>query len=137
MALSPHLLPVEPLASLRSRRSAKWQTYPPDVIPLTVAEMDFALAPSVAEALHDAVERSDAGYAMPVPDLGQAVAEFAGRRWGWQIDAAWCRLRRRQRGFSQQGLEPGGPQMRCHRRRFSTVRGMAGSLIQDPDGLRP
>ena len=42
MAQPPHLLPVEPLASLRSRRSAKWQTYPPDVIPLTVAEMDFA-----------------------------------------------------------------------------------------------
>jgi cystathionine beta-lyase len=78
---------VEPLASLRARRSAKWQTYPPDVIPLTVAEMDFALAPAVAEALHDAVDRSDAGYAMPVPDLGQAVAEFADRRWGWQIDA--------------------------------------------------
>jgi cysteine-S-conjugate beta-lyase len=87
VALPPHLLPVEPLASLRSRRSAKWQTYPPDVIPLTVAEMDFALAPSVAVALHDAVDRSDAGYAMPVPDLGQAVAEFADRRWGWQIDA--------------------------------------------------
>jgi cystathionine beta-lyase len=78
---------VEPLASLRARRSAKWQTYPPDVIPLTVAEMDFALAPSVAEALHDAIDRSDAGYAMPVPDLGQAVAGFADRRWGWQIDA--------------------------------------------------
>jgi cysteine-S-conjugate beta-lyase len=37
-------LPVDPLDVLRKRRSAKWQTYPADVLPLTVAEMDFALA---------------------------------------------------------------------------------------------
>jgi cysteine-S-conjugate beta-lyase len=79
-------LPVEPLASLRARRSAKWQTYAPDVLPLTVAEMDFALAPPVAAALRDAVDRSDTGYAMPVPELGQAVAQFADRRWGWAVD---------------------------------------------------
>jgi cystathionine beta-lyase len=30
-------LPVDPLAVLRERRSAKWQTYPADVLPLTVA----------------------------------------------------------------------------------------------------
>src|SRR5205809_229040 len=41
-------LPVDTLGVLRKRRSAKWQTYPPDVLPLTVAEMDFALAAPVA-----------------------------------------------------------------------------------------
>jgi cystathionine beta-lyase len=82
------LLPVDPLERLRQRRSAKWQTYPRDVLPLTVAEMDFALAPAVSAALRDAVERSDAGYAMPVPGLGQAVAAFAARRWSWDIDPA-------------------------------------------------
>ena len=34
-------LPVDQLDVLRQRRSAKWQTYPADVLPLTVAEMDF------------------------------------------------------------------------------------------------
>jgi cystathionine beta-lyase len=81
-------LPVDPLAVLRKRRSAKWQTYPADVLPLTVAEMDFALAEPVAEALREAVERSDAGYAMPVPELGRALTSFAGSRWGWDIDPA-------------------------------------------------
>jgi cystathionine beta-lyase len=81
-------LPVDPLAVLRKRRSAKWQTYPADVLPLTVAEMDFALAEPVAEALHEAVERSDAGYAMPVPGLGRALAGFAASRWNWDVDPA-------------------------------------------------
>jgi cystathionine beta-lyase len=79
-------LPVDPLERLLQRRSEKWRTYPRDVVPLTVAEMDFALAPAVSAALHDAVERSDAGYAMAVPDLGQALAGFAARRWGWDIN---------------------------------------------------
>jgi cystathionine beta-lyase len=74
-------LPVDPLDVLRQRRSAKWQTYPADVLPLTVAEMDFSLAAPVADALREAVERSDAGYAVAVPGLGRAIAGFAGRRW--------------------------------------------------------
>jgi cystathionine beta-lyase len=86
MDLGAPELPVDPLDLLRKRRSAKWQTYPADVLPLTVAEMDFALAAPVAEALHEAVERSDAGYAMAVPGLGRAVAAFAASRWSWDVD---------------------------------------------------
>jgi cysteine-S-conjugate beta-lyase len=84
----PMLLPVSPLGELRKRLSAKWQTYPADVLPLTVAEMDFDLAAPVAEALQEASGRSDAGYAMPEPGLGRALAGFAGRRWDWEIDPA-------------------------------------------------
>jgi cystathionine beta-lyase len=58
---------VDPLDRLLQRRSAKWRTYPRDVLPLPVAEMDFALAPAVSAALRGAVERSDTGYAMAVP----------------------------------------------------------------------
>ena len=81
-------LPVDPLGALRQRRSAKWRTYPADVLPLTVAEMDFALAGPVAAALREAVGRSDAGYAMAMPDLGDALAGFASRRWNWNPDPA-------------------------------------------------
>ena len=81
-------LPVDPLGILRQRRSAKWQTYPADVLPLTVAEMDFALAAPVAASLREAIERSDAGYALAVPDLGRAIAGFAASRWNWDIDPA-------------------------------------------------
>ena len=71
-------LPVDPVEVLRQRRSAKWQTYPADVLPLTVAEMDFALAAPIADALREAVERSDVGYAKAGPELGRALAGFAG-----------------------------------------------------------
>jgi cystathionine beta-lyase len=81
-------LSVDPLEVLRQRRSTKWQTYPADVLPLTVAEMDFALAVPIAEALREAVARSDAGYAMAVPDLGRALAGFAARRWNWDFEPA-------------------------------------------------
>ncbi|HEX3593042.1 MAG TPA: aminotransferase class I/II-fold pyridoxal phosphate-dependent enzyme [Pseudonocardiaceae bacterium] len=81
-------LTVDPLDVLRRRRSAKWHTYPDDVLPLTVAEMDYPLAEPIAAVLHDAVNRSDTGYALPAPDLGTALARFAGRRWGWDIDPA-------------------------------------------------
>jgi cysteine-S-conjugate beta-lyase len=81
-------LPIDPLDLLRQRRSAKWQTYPKDVLPLTVAEMDVNLAPPVAEVLAEAVRRSDTGYGQAAPDLGRAVARFAARRWGWDVDPA-------------------------------------------------
>ena len=81
-------LPVDPLEKLRQRRSAKWQTYPADVLPLTVAEMDFPLAAPVAASLREAIERSDAGYALAVPNLGRAIAGFAASRWNWDIDPA-------------------------------------------------
>jgi cystathionine beta-lyase len=81
-------LPVDSLDVLRQRRSEKWQTYPADVLPLTVAEMDFALAAPIADALREAVERSDTGYAMAAPELCRALAGFAARRWSWDLDPA-------------------------------------------------
>ena len=72
-------LPVDPLDVLRKRRSAKWQTYPPDVLPLTVAEMDFALAAPVAEALREAVEpvrhRVCDGHAGAGPGAGRVCRQ--------------------------------------------------------------
>jgi cystathionine beta-lyase len=58
------------------------------VLPLPVAEMDFPLAPAVQEVLREAVERSDTGYAMAVPALGEALAGFTARRWSWRVDPA-------------------------------------------------
>jgi cysteine-S-conjugate beta-lyase len=79
-------LSVEPLAALRRRQSAKWRTYPADVLPLTVAEMDFGLAPPVQEVLAAAVAASDTGYSDAGPELGKAVAKFAAERWDWRVD---------------------------------------------------
>src|ERR1700760_125 len=81
-------LPIDPLEQLRQRQSSKWRTYPADVLPLPVAEMDVNLAPPIAAALTAAVQRSAPGCAPPTPDLGRAVAGFAARRWNWDVDTA-------------------------------------------------
>jgi len=75
------------LDELRARRSAKWATYPADVLPAWVAEMDFALAEPVRAALQGALDRDDCGYPSPGA-LGDAFAGFAGRRHGWSVDPA-------------------------------------------------
>src|SRR3954465_12596981 len=69
------------------RRSAKWAGYPPDVLPVWVAEMDFPLAEPIKAALHEAVERDDIGYLGPeLLGVPQALADFAARRLGWEVD---------------------------------------------------
>jgi len=79
------------LELLRPRRSAKWAKYPPDVLPAWVAEMDFALALPIREALLAAVSRDDTGYADP-GRLGESFARFAAGRFGWDIDPERVRL---------------------------------------------
>ena len=82
---------AETLDRLRGRTSEKWVRYPPDVLPLFVAEMDYPLAPAIAEAMIDRIRRSDTGYvASPLP-VGEAFAGFAERRWGWTVDPASVR----------------------------------------------
>jgi cystathionine beta-lyase len=72
---------------LRLRRSAKWATYPQDVLPAWLAEMDFPLAEPVSRALTETIELGDCGYASPV-ELGTAFASFAALRHGWEVDPA-------------------------------------------------
>lgn len=84
---SAYNLTTIPLELLRQRRSAKWTSFPDDVLPAFVAEMDFPLAAPVKRALIEAVERDDTGYANPDKSgLGQAFAGFADRRFGWTVD---------------------------------------------------
>jgi cysteine-S-conjugate beta-lyase len=77
-----------PIELLRERTSVKWRTYPADVLPLWVAEMDVPLAPSIRAAVSRALELGDTGY-----PAGTAYAEgfrdFAADRWGWSdVDIA-------------------------------------------------
>lgn len=77
------------LQTLRQRQSIKWQLYPPDVLPMWVAELDVPTAPCVAEVLHRAVDLGDTGYAAPF-HLGAAFAGFARRHWDWAVDPERC-----------------------------------------------
>lgn len=76
---------------LRRRSSTKWRTYPDDVLPLFVAETDFALAPAITEALNTAVSLGDTGYTPQDLGVRDAFAGFAARRYGWTVEPARVR----------------------------------------------
>jgi cystathionine beta-lyase len=75
-------------AELAKRKSFKWRTYPPDVLPTFVAEMDFTVADEISEAVRAALAIGDTGYPH-VGDLGEAFASFAARRLGWTPRRDW------------------------------------------------
>ncbi|GAA1217071.1 MalY/PatB family protein [Pseudonocardia alaniniphila] len=79
------------LPMLQRRRSSKWVEYPSDVLPAFVAEMDVSLAPPIRDALLEAIEIGDLGYAEP-GGVFESFAGFAKRRFGWSPDAGRMRV---------------------------------------------
>jgi cystathionine beta-lyase len=75
------------LEVLRQRQSFKWRTYPADVLPAFVAEMDFDLAEQITDAVTAALAIGDCGYAHQGV-LGEAFRDFAADRLGWSPDPA-------------------------------------------------
>jgi cystathionine beta-lyase len=67
----------------------KWGAASPDVLPAWVAEMDYAPAEPLTEALHRAVAEGRFGYPSfgPGGELGEAYAGFAERRFGQEVVA--------------------------------------------------
>lgn len=58
------------LRQLQQRRSEKWHTYPADVLPAWVAEMDFPVAAPIQSELRRFTESADVGYPLGVTDTG-------------------------------------------------------------------
>lgn len=75
-------------ALLHSRLGEKWNTYPPEITPAWVAEMDFPLAEPIRVVLERAVDRFDVGYPINPQDTGlrECFSERMERLWGWQTD---------------------------------------------------
>lgn len=80
------------LEALGSRHSSKWRRFPPDVLPMHVAEMDFPIAESIKQRIITMVSESDLGYLGPIPEVASAFAKFAKNRWNWTIDEAQLKL---------------------------------------------
>jgi cystathionine beta-lyase len=80
-----------PESFLRSRRNSKWNLYPPDVLPAFIAEMDFAIAEPIQQAIRRTVDSEDYGY--PMREGGRAdrivSAAFVRRmktHFGWDTE---------------------------------------------------
>ena len=75
---------------LRARGSFKWTAPGPDGFGAAVAEMDFGAAPAILDALAGLSADANFGY-LPqflADELAAACAEFAKRRYGWDVDPA-------------------------------------------------
>lgn len=69
--------------------SVKWAKYAADVIPLWVADMDFAVPPAVIAALQRRVAHGVFGYNQPTGSQVAAVVGYLERKFGWAIEAEW------------------------------------------------
>jgi cysteine-S-conjugate beta-lyase len=69
--------------------SIKWTKYPPSVLPLWVADMDFPAPPAVNEALARAVAHAVHGYEFPSRRLRQTVATRMELLYGWKVSPSW------------------------------------------------
>jgi len=73
---------------LRARGSVKWAAPGPGGFGAAVAEMDFGAAPAILDALAALSADANFGYLPPflADELAAATAEFAKRRYGWDVD---------------------------------------------------
>ncbi|MCV6591808.1 MAG: PatB family C-S lyase [Silicimonas sp.] len=83
---------------LRGRHVSKFDniakvygTDDPEVIPMWVADMDFAAAPAITAALQAEVDLGFAGYFGNPEPVSAAVADWYAARHGWSLDPAWVR----------------------------------------------
>jgi cystathionine beta-lyase len=71
----------------RNSGSVKWTYYPADVIPMWVADMDFAAPEPVVRALHARVSHGLFGYEAPSLALREAVVGWLARHYDWHVHA--------------------------------------------------
>jgi cystathionine beta-lyase len=86
----PAVLDELDLRVLENRRSEKWHTYPRDVLPAWVAEMDFPVAAPIQDELRRFADQADVGYPIGLPETGlpQVFAARMHERFDWSPDPA-------------------------------------------------
>ena len=71
-------------------QSAKWEKYGArDILPMWVADTDFAVAPEIQAALHARAEHPVFGYTEPPPKLFELLVGRMRERYAWEIDSQW------------------------------------------------
>ncbi|TDX27911.1 cystathionine beta-lyase [Modicisalibacter xianhensis] len=73
----------------RQYPSQKWQRYASDVLPLWVADMDFASPPAIVDALSKRVAHGVFGYGRTPDSLRQTLCEWSQQHYRWSIEPGW------------------------------------------------
>ncbi len=80
-------------ADRRAFGSDKWTHYADDVLPMWVADMDFAAPQEICHRLAGLVEHGVFGYGQGrPPSLIEAIVRHAAHRYDWTIDPDWLVL---------------------------------------------
>lgn len=69
--------------------SMKWLKYPPEILPLWVADMDFPAPPQVVDAVRERVDHGVFGYSLPTAELVETCLAYFARQWAWQVKPEW------------------------------------------------
>ena len=78
------------LIERRGTGCVKWdEMASPDIIPLWVADMDFAVAPAIQEAIRQRAQHPVFGYTYVQDDYYDAVISWYERRHHWEIKREW------------------------------------------------
>ena len=74
----------------RGTASVKWDKYGDrDIIPMWVADMDFACAPVIVEALHRRIDHGIFGYSNPPAGLVDATIAHLQSEYNWKVEPDW------------------------------------------------
>jgi cystathionine beta-lyase len=65
--------------------STKWSRYPADVLPMWVADMDFAAPPVIVEALQQRLLHPLLGYSVAQDNLREAIVTDLWNKYAWQV----------------------------------------------------
>jgi cystathionine beta-lyase len=66
--------------------STKWSRYPVDVLPMWVADMDFAAPPMIIQALQKRLEHPMVGYSVATDDLRDAIVADLWNKYAWRVE---------------------------------------------------
>lgn len=69
----------------RNTGSNKWSKYAPDVLPMWVADMDFAAAPPIVDAITERLRHPVFGYCSAKPELREQIVIDMKAKYGWSI----------------------------------------------------
>lgn len=82
--------PFDSAPDRRGSDSVKWSKYAGrDILPLWVADMDFAAPPAVVEILHLRIDHAVFGYGGPWPSLTESVLTHLENEYNWRIEPDW------------------------------------------------
>ena len=74
---------------MRLAGSKRWLKYPKDVLPLWIADMDFALAQPIVDRLQHHIANYPLVYSLIGSQYNEVVCDYLERRHGWTVQPEW------------------------------------------------